>query len=64
METCCQMPAQPLTDSNWRFSLQDPKSETIHNFRDFEALVAFLKCILDDSQAIPKTDQGNNKNAT
>ncbi|MCB2178357.1 hypothetical protein KQH61_00400 [bacterium] len=35
------------TDSEWRFSLQDSKSNTVYNFGDFEGLVAFLQNMLD-----------------
>lgn len=63
METRTQMPTQSSPGSSWRFSLQDPKSEAVYNFQDFEVLVAFLQSVLDESKTIPKTDQGKDKNA-
>ena len=51
-QVCAQNCAQSQPGSNWRFSLQDPKSEAVHNFRDFDELIAFLQNVLDDNNVI------------
>jgi hypothetical protein len=57
METRSQ-PSNPTEPgSNWRFSLQDPKSEAVHNFRSFEDLVAFLQSVLEESHSL-STEKG------
>ena len=48
METRSQMSVQTGFNSGWRFSLQDPNSNAVHNFRDFQSLMFFLQSVLDE----------------
>ena len=61
---CMETRTQSQPGSNWCFSLQDPGSETVHNFRNFETMVDFLQSVLDETQTNPKTEKGDGKNAT
>lgn len=62
METRSRLSTPSEPGSNWRFSLQDPRSEDVHSFRDFEALVAFLQSVLEESHTLP-TEKGNENDA-
>ncbi|NMB88088.1 MAG: hypothetical protein GYA17_06995 [Chloroflexi bacterium] len=62
METRSQPSNPSEPGSNWRFSLQDPKSEAVHNFRNFEALVAFLQSVLEESHTL-LPEKGNENDA-
>jgi hypothetical protein len=60
METRSQVSILSEPGSNWRFSMQDTKSESVHNFRNFEALVAFLQSALEESHTLPTEKDSEN----
>jgi hypothetical protein len=51
METRSQMLGQSEPCSSWRFSLQDTKTDAVHNFQNLESLMTFMQEVLDEESS-------------